>query len=93
MNKFKQFIYSKRFIIGIMGVFQLALFFWLTTKLYTVGSATYVLLALFSMLIMLYVFEKDNIETSTFEVEVPGEVRVCIQADGHRGSFKIRTTD
>ena len=39
------------------------------------------------------VFEKDNIETSTFEVEVPGEVRVCIQADGHRGSFKIRTTD
>ena len=64
MNKFKQFIYSKRFIIGIMGMFQLALFFWLTTKLYAVGSVTYVLLSLFSMLIMLYVFEKDNMNPS-----------------------------
>lgn len=39
------------------------------------------------------VFEKDNIETSTFEVEVPDEVRVCIKADGHRGSFKIKTAE
>jgi len=39
------------------------------------------------------VFEKENLETSTFEVEVPGEVRVCIKADGHRGSFKIKTTE
>ena len=39
------------------------------------------------------VFEKDNIETSTFEIEVPGEVRVCIKANGHRGSFKIKTTE
>ncbi|MBQ9300578.1 MAG: hypothetical protein IJ214_08700 [Clostridia bacterium] len=39
------------------------------------------------------VFEKDNIETSTFEVEVPGEVRVCMKADGHRGGFKIRTAE
>ena len=39
------------------------------------------------------VFERDNIETSTFEVEVPGEVRVCIKADGHRGGFKIKTAE
>ena len=64
MNKFKQFVYSKRFIIGIMGLFQLWLFFFLTTKLYAVGSTAYALLTFFSVLIMLYVLEKDNMNPS-----------------------------
>ena len=64
MNKFKQFVYSKRFIAGIMAMFQLWLFFFLTTKLYTVGSTAYMLMTVFSMLILLYVFEKDNMNPS-----------------------------
>ena len=39
------------------------------------------------------VFEKDDIETSTFEVEVPGDVRVSVKGDGHRGSFKVTTAE
>ncbi len=35
------------------------------------------------------VFEKDNIETSSFDVEVPNKVRVTIDADNHKGSFSI----
>jgi len=64
MNKFKQFVYSKRFIAGIIALFQTWMFFFLTTKLYTVGSTAYVLLMIFSVLIMLYVFEKDNMNPS-----------------------------
>ncbi len=64
MNKLKQFIYSKRFIVGLMAIFQVWLFFFLTTKLYTVGSTAYALLTIFSILIMLYVFEKDNMNPS-----------------------------
>ena len=39
------------------------------------------------------VFEKDDIKTSTFEIEVAGEVKVHIEADNHRGSFNIKTTE
>lgn len=39
------------------------------------------------------VFENNDIKTSTFEVEVPGEVKVHIKADKHRGSFNIKTTE
>ena len=39
------------------------------------------------------VIEKENIETSNFEVEVPGEVIVYIKASGHRGGFTIKTTE
>ena len=64
MNKLKQFVYSKRFIAGILALFQLWLFFFLTTKLYTVGSTAYTLLTIFSILIMLYILEKDNMNPS-----------------------------
>ncbi|MBR6610169.1 MAG: PLDc_N domain-containing protein [Oscillospiraceae bacterium] len=64
MNKLKQFVYSKRFIAGIFALFQLRLFFFLTTKLYTVGSTAYTLLTIFSILIMLYILEKDNMNPS-----------------------------
>ena len=39
------------------------------------------------------IFEKEELETGSFELEVPGEVRVSMKANGHRGSFKIRTTE
>ncbi len=64
MNKLKQFLYSKRFIIGILALFQAALFIWMTTQLYSVGTFAYILLSVFSVLIMLYVFEKDNMNPS-----------------------------
>lgn len=35
------------------------------------------------------VFEKENIETSSFDVEVPEKVVVRIEADHHKGSFDI----
>ena len=38
------------------------------------------------------VFDNNDIKTSSFEVEVPGEVKVHIKADKHRGSFNIKTT-
>ena len=60
MNKFKQFIYSKRFVIGIIAVFQMITFVWMVTQLYTVGTITYILLVAFSIFIMLYMIEKDN---------------------------------
>ena len=64
MNKIKRILYSKRFMIGILAIFQVALFVWMTKRLYTVGTLAYVLLTLFSILIMLYVFEKDNMNPS-----------------------------
>ena len=64
MNKFKQFFFSKRFIIGIVALLQVVLFFMLTTRLYAAGSTAYFLLMVFSIMIMLYVFEKDNMNPS-----------------------------
>lgn len=37
------------------------------------------------------VFEQDNIETSSFDVEIPGRVDIRIIANGHRGSFNIKS--
>jgi len=36
------------------------------------------------------IFDEDNIGTSTFEVAVSGKVKVQIDADNHKGSFKIQ---
>ncbi len=35
------------------------------------------------------IFEKKNIETSSFDVEVPEKVVIRIEADHHKGSFDI----
>lgn len=64
MNKLKQFFFSKRCIIGIVAIMQVTLFFMLTTSLYAMGSTAYLMLMVFSILIMLYVFEKDNMNPS-----------------------------
>lgn len=35
------------------------------------------------------VFEEDDIETSEFDVDASGSVKVRITADKHRGSFSV----
>lgn len=35
------------------------------------------------------IFSEQNIQTSSFEVEVPGNVTARITTDGHKGSFSI----
>ena len=64
MNKFKQFIYSKRFVIGIIAVFQMITFEWVVIQLYTGGTIICILLVAFSIFMMLYMLEKDNMNPS-----------------------------
>lgn len=35
------------------------------------------------------VFEQENIPTSSFSIEIPGKVRVRINADAHKGSYSM----
>lgn len=37
------------------------------------------------------VFSESNMGTSSFDVEVPGNVVVHVEADNHKGSFDIRS--
>lgn len=37
------------------------------------------------------IFKKDNIPTSSFSISIPGNVKVRIDAQGHKGSFLIST--
>lgn len=39
------------------------------------------------------IFDKDNIATSTFDVNASGKVVVRIEADKHKGSFKIKAAE
>lgn len=39
------------------------------------------------------IFDEDNIETSTFDVNVSGKVVVHIDADNHKGSFSIDASE
>lgn len=39
------------------------------------------------------IFDEDNIETSTSDVNVSGKVVVRIEADKHKGSFNIEATE
>ena len=64
MNKLKRFVYSKRFLVAIVAVLQILLFFILAKKLYTMGTLFYVLLTVFSVLVMMYLLEKDNMNRS-----------------------------
>lgn len=38
------------------------------------------------------VFEKEDIQTSSFDVEVPGKVTVRITANHHKGGFSVEQT-
>ena len=61
MAKFMKFIFSKRFLAVFLGIFQITLFFVLVTRFYTVGSTIYSVMTIISVGIMLYLFERDNL--------------------------------
>lgn len=47
-----------------MAVFQILLFFILITEFYRIGPTIYLLMTLFSIAVMLYLFERDNLNPS-----------------------------
>ena len=61
MRKFLRFVFSKKFIVVLLALIQILAFIMLTTRLYTIGSAIYVVLIMFSIGVMLYLFERDNL--------------------------------
>ena len=46
-------IFSKKFIVVLLALIQILAFIMLTTRLYTIGSAIYVVLIMFSIGVML----------------------------------------
>ncbi len=64
MQKFIRFLFSKKFLAIVLGLFQIVLFTVLITRFYTIGPAIYLFMTLFSILIMLYLFERDNLNPS-----------------------------
>ena len=64
MQKILKFVFSKKFMAVILALFQFVLFAVLVTRLYTLGSAIYVMMMVFSIAVMLFLFEKDNLNPS-----------------------------
>ena len=64
MQKLLKFIFSKKFLAVVLGLFQMALFIVLVLKFYTIGPAIYFAMTFFSIIIMLYLFERDNLNPS-----------------------------
>ena len=64
MRKILRFVFSKRFIAVTLALIQITGFMLLTTRLYTIGSTIYMVLMVFSIGIMLYLFERDNLNPS-----------------------------
>ncbi len=60
MQKIKRFLFSKKFFTGIIAVFQIAWFWWITVKFYTAGVAIYLIMTFVSVAVMLYIFERDD---------------------------------
>ena len=61
MQKFKRFLFSKKFFIGILAVVQVVLFYMLAVRFYTAGAIVYFMMIMFSLLTMLYIFERDDL--------------------------------
>ena len=64
MRKFIRFMFSRRFLAVVLALFQFVFFSVLITKFYTVGPSIYLLMTVFSIAVMLYIFEKDNLNPS-----------------------------
>ncbi|MEG2928801.1 MAG: cardiolipin synthase [Oscillospiraceae bacterium] len=64
MRKLLRFVFSKRFLAAVLAVIQLLIFFVLMTKFYTIGPTIYILMTVFSIAILLYLFERDNLNPS-----------------------------
>ena len=60
MQKLKRFLFSKRFFIVLLALLQMGLFYLLTVRLYTAGAVIYYFMVLFSLMTVLYVFERDD---------------------------------
>ena len=64
MRKLARFLFSKRFMAIVLAVFQIILFFVLTTSFYTIGPAIYFTMTVISIGVMMYLFERDNLNPS-----------------------------
>ncbi len=64
MQKLLRFLFSKRFIVCVLAVFQLAFFMIFMDGLFVLSPNVYVLMIVFSVLVMLYIFERDNLNPS-----------------------------
>ena len=64
MRKLLRFVFSKRFMAIMLALFQITLFFVLITRFYTIGPAIYFTMTVFSIAVMLYLFERDNLNPS-----------------------------
>ena len=51
-------------MVVVLGIFQITFFIFLVTKFYTLGSAVYILMTIFSIGVMMYLFERDNLNPS-----------------------------
>ena len=64
MHKLLRFVFSRRFIIVVLALVQLLVFTVLITKFYTIGPTVYFFMTLFSIMVILYLFERDYINPS-----------------------------
>ena len=64
MRKISRLVFSKRFVAAVLAIVQIATFMVLTSRLYTIGSTIYFILIVFSIGVMLYLFERDNLNPS-----------------------------
>ena len=64
MRKLLKFVFSKKFLAVVLALFQILLFAVLVSKFYTLGSAVYLMMMVFSVAVMLYLFERDNLNPS-----------------------------
>ena len=60
MQKIKKFFFTRKFFIVLLALFQICFFITITFRFYTAGAAVYLLMTIFSVLIMLYMFERDD---------------------------------
>lgn len=61
MKKILRLVFSKRFLVAITAVIQLAIMYILCTKLYGLGGGIYIAVTFIGLLCMLYLLENDNI--------------------------------
>lgn len=64
MKKFVRFILTKRFWAVVLAIVQLFVFAGLIKSFYTLGTTVYLLMILFSVAVMMYILEKDNLNPS-----------------------------
>lgn len=64
MRKFIRFVFSKRFLAIFLAVIQIILFGVLITEFYKIGSTIYLLMTIFSVMVMLYLLEKNYLNPS-----------------------------